>query len=79
MDLQMPEMDGLAAMQHMQQDSTLGKIPIIVLTALDLPREREQCFAAGADEYLTKPVRLKYLVQVIAGLLEAQLAGSLKK
>jgi CheY-like chemotaxis protein len=76
MDVQMPGMDGIEAMQHIQQDATLHNIPIIVLTALDLPSARAQCFTAGAAEYLTKPVKLKYLVQVIARLLELQLAGS---
>jgi CheY-like chemotaxis protein len=76
MDIQMPGMDGLEAIERIQQEPTLNKIPIIALTALDLPRDRERCLAAGATEYLTKPVKLKYLVQVIKALLEVRLTGS---
>ena len=70
MDIQMPDMDGLEATRRIKQDSSLAKIPIIALTALTMPGDREKCFAAGVNEYLTKPVNLKKLVNSI----EQQLA-----
>ncbi|MEW6494610.1 MAG: PAS domain S-box protein, partial [Cyanobacteriota bacterium] len=66
MDIQMPEMDGIEATHRIHSDSELTNIPIIALTALAMPGDRERCLAAGALEYLTKPVSLKKLVNVIA-------------
>lgn len=69
MDLQMPEMDGLEAIQHIRQNPSLTDVPIIALTALAMEEDRERCLASGANDYLSKPVRLKELVTTIAHLL----------
>ncbi len=71
MDIQMPIMDGLEATQHIRADATLSKIPIIALTALAMPGDKELCFAAGVTEYLSKPVHLNGLFK----LIEKQLHG----
>ena len=71
MDIQMPEMDGLAAIQHLRADPNLAQRPIIALTALTMPGDRERCLAAGADVYLSKPVSLKELVSIIEAQLNA--------
>jgi CheY-like chemotaxis protein len=70
MDIQMPGMDGLEAIRHLRADATLNHIPIIALTALAMPGDRERCLAAGANEYLSKPVKLKNLAQLIDKLVE---------
>ncbi|QMS86862.1 PAS domain S-box protein [Nostoc edaphicum CCNP1411] len=69
MDIQMPGMDGLEAMRRIRNDQQFVHIPIIALTALAMPGDRETCLAAGANEYLTKPVKLKQLVSTIQQLL----------
>jgi PAS domain S-box-containing protein len=71
MDIQLPEMDGLTAMGHIRRVAALRKRPIIALTALAMPGDRERCLAAGASEYLSKPVSLKALTAVVANLLKA--------
>jgi CheY-like chemotaxis protein len=56
MDWRMPEMDGLEATAAIRKIKTPVAIPIIVVTANAMPGDREQCLAAGVDEYITKPV-----------------------
>jgi PAS domain S-box-containing protein len=65
MDIQMPGMDGLETIRYLQQDERVGFIPIIALTALAMPGDRERCLAAGASAYLSKPVNLKTLNDLI--------------
>ncbi|HBE18050.1 MAG TPA: hypothetical protein DEA78_03970 [Cyanobacteria bacterium UBA11159] len=69
MDIQMPQIDGLQATRHIRTDTELANIPIIALTALAMSGDREKCLEAGANEYLTKPVRLKQLANAIEQLL----------
>lgn len=68
-DVQMPEMDGLEAMQKIRQCPDLVETPIIALTALAMSGDRDRCLAAGANHYLSKPVRLKDLVGEVQRLL----------
>ncbi len=70
MDIQMPIMNGLEAIRQIRADSDLSNIPIIALTALAMPGDKKTCLAAGADEYLTKPVHLRGLVKLIETHLE---------
>ncbi|NEZ64138.1 response regulator [Leptolyngbyaceae cyanobacterium CCMR0082] len=69
MDIQMPQMDGLEAIRHIRRDPALAHIPIIALTALAMEGDRDRCLEAGANEYLSKPVKLKQLDQLIQQLL----------
>jgi signal transduction histidine kinase/CheY-like chemotaxis protein len=65
MDIQMPNMDGLEAIRRLRADPEFRTTPIIALTALAMRGDRERCLAAGATDYLAKPVSLKKLVQMI--------------
>ncbi|NUM46414.1 MAG: PAS domain S-box protein, partial [Anaerolineales bacterium] len=69
MDIQMPEMDGLEAIRQLRATPAFAHTPIIALTALAMPGDRERCLSAGANEYLVKPVSLKDLVETIQIML----------
>jgi CheY-like chemotaxis protein len=70
MDIQMPVMNGLDAMHLIRKDGQLSRIPIIALTSLDMPGHRADCLSVGANDYMSKPVRLKALLASIETLLE---------
>ncbi len=69
MDIQMPGMDGLEAIDKIRHIPEIMHTPIIALTALAMPGDRETCLASGANEYLSKPAKLKQLRQTIQQLI----------
>ncbi len=69
MDIQLPGMSGLDVIQRIRADTRLPRMPIVALTALVMPGDRERCLQAGADEYLAKPVAMHTLLTAIARLL----------
>jgi CheY-like chemotaxis protein len=72
MDIQMPVMNGMDAMEALKRDAHLSKIPVIALTSLAMPGDREKCLAAGAHAYISKPVSLRSLAQTMETILAAQ-------
>jgi CheY-like chemotaxis protein len=72
MDVQMPQMDGFETTRKLRSDPNFRYTPIIALTALAMPHDRERCLEAGMDEYISKPVNLKALVKIIQSCLFEQ-------
>ncbi len=69
MDVQMPKLDGLQATTRIrEQEKTTGAhIPIIAMTAHALTGDRERCLAAGTDDYISKPLDARRLVELVEG------------
>ena len=65
MDVMMPIMDGLTATQQIRQNRDWKKLPIIMLTAKAMPDDQERCLAAGASDYMAKPLDVEKLLSLI--------------
>ncbi|MDR3429334.1 response regulator [Silvimonas sp.] len=65
MDIMMPEMDGYTAMRHLRKDPRFARLPIIAVTANAMRDDQEKCLAAGANDYLAKPIDLDKLLSLI--------------
>jgi len=72
MDLEMPEMDGIAATHEIRVSGCAAHIPIIALTAQAMRGDRERCIAAGMNAYLSKPINPELLYKTIAEQLKTQ-------
>jgi CheY-like chemotaxis protein len=70
MDIQMPEMNGLDAIRLIRAELSLQQLPIIALTALAMPGDREQCLEAGANDYLSKPIQIERLTEMLSAYLQ---------
>ncbi|MEH2323377.1 MAG: response regulator [Nostoc sp.] len=67
MDIQMPEMDGIQTTQLICQKYPVGSRPrIIAVTARAFERDRQECLAAGMDDYISKPIRIEMLAQALS-------------
>jgi CheY-like chemotaxis protein len=66
MDIQMPKVDGLEAIKYIRSNGFT--MPIITTTAFAMAGDREKCLAAGADDYISKPIKLKLLFTTIQQL-----------
>jgi len=78
MDVQMPEMDGIAATRHIRSKPEFGeksRIPIIALTAYAMSGDREKFIEAGMDDHVGKPVQMEELQNALARVVEKMTKG----
>jgi two-component system chemotaxis response regulator CheY len=76
-DLRLPDGSGFTICEHVRRTPRLRDVPVLVISALSQPIDRDQAQAAGADGYLTKPIRASALAQSVRELLAlSAVAGS---
>ena len=70
MDIQLPGMNGIEALQHLRADPRTPAIPVIAVTASVMTEDRQKIMAAGFDAYQSKPINVTDFVAAVAELLE---------
>lgn len=68
LDIKMPKLDGIEVLKQLKADSELRKIPVIIITTTDDPKEVELCHKLGCSSYITKPVDYNQFVTAIQQL-----------
>ena len=68
LDIRMPKVDGVEVLQQIKQDAELRKIPVIMITTTDDPREVERCHSLGCSNYIVKPVDYDKFIEAIRQL-----------
>lgn len=68
LDIRMPGVDGMELLRRIKGDERLKKLPVIMLTTTDDPREVDACYALGCNSYLTKPVAFAEFSEVVKRL-----------
>lgn len=69
MDMMMPDMDGYQALAEIRKNDAISTVPVVAVTAQAMVGDREKCLAAGADAYISKPIDVDVLMNVLSHYL----------
>src|SRR5713101_46906 len=68
LDINMPRLDGVEVLRQVKADAKTAKLPVVMLTTTDDPREVERCYGLGCSVYITKPVEYTAFVEALQRL-----------
>ncbi|PYN85690.1 MAG: response regulator [Candidatus Rokuibacteriota bacterium] len=74
MDIQLPGMDGIAALGELRADPTTRAVPVMAVTASAMTHDRKKIMAAGFDGYQSKPIKVKEFMDAVREMLERRSA-----
>ncbi len=69
MDIQLPDIDGIAALRLIREDAALDAIPVIAVSASVMPDDQQRIVDSGFDAFITKPINLKQFRETVERLL----------
>jgi len=70
MDIQLPDIDGIAALSRIREDRTLDGMPVLAISASVMPDEQQKIVKSGFDAFITKPINLKAFQETVQRFLE---------
>ncbi len=76
MDIQLPEVDGFELIRQMKAHPIWQTVPVIAVTAMAMPGDRDRCLDAGADDYLSKPLDLEKVITTVRSFIETKSSAS---
>ena len=68
LDIKMPKVDGIEVLRQVKADSELKKVPVIMITTTDDPKEVDMCHQLGCSNYITKPIDYEKFMEAIRKL-----------
>ena len=69
MDIQLPDIDGITALQRIREDARLDAIPVVAVSASVMPDDQQKIVGSGFDAFVTKPINLKAFLETVQTLL----------
>ncbi|HEX7437107.1 MAG TPA: response regulator [Caldimonas sp.] len=69
MDIQLPDIDGIAALGRIREDSSLDATPVVAVSASVMPDDQQKIVASGFDAFITKPINLKQFQETVQRFL----------
>ena len=70
MDIQLPDIDGITALQRIRADRALDAVPVLAVSASVMPDEQQKIVTSGFDAYVTKPINLKQFLETVQRFLD---------
>lgn len=74
MDIQLPDVDGFELIRQLKAHSIWHTVPVIAVTAMAMPGDRDRCLEAGADDYLSKPLDLEKVITTVRCFVDTKIA-----
>ncbi len=69
MDIQLPDIDGIAALRQIRTDASLDTIPVLAVSASVMPDEQQKVISSGFDAFISKPINLKQFLETVQRFL----------
>lgn len=79
LDLNMPRMNGREFLRHFRGDPNFNDIPVVVFSTSEYERDKESCFALGANDFVTKPVDIDEFIAAVKGIENRWMLASQKQ